>query len=78
MLALKAYKKDNGNLPNSLTDLIPRYIPILIQDPFDGKTIRYSINDKIIYSVGKDLVDDGGNVGNTWNSGNDLVFKIDF
>ena len=78
LLALKAYKQDNDNLPNSLNDLIPKYIPALIQDPFDGKTIRYSANDKIIYSVGKDLTDDGGNMGNTWSNGNDLVFKIDF
>jgi len=78
LFAMKAYRQDNGNLPDSLEKLFPNYISEIPKDPFDGKTIRYSANDKIIYSVGKDLIDDGGNMGNTWSSGNDLVFKIDF
>lgn len=79
LLALKACKQDTGNLPDSLQDLIPSYIPELIQDPFDGKTIKYSPEKKIIYSTGKDLVDNGGNISESnWKDGEDLGFKVDF
>jgi hypothetical protein len=79
LLAIKAYKNDNGSLPDALERLVPNYISGVLLDPFDGKPIRYSAEKKIIYSVGKNLTDDGGNSDDVnWQSGNDLVFKIDF
>ncbi|MDO8529140.1 MAG: hypothetical protein Q7S18_00530 [bacterium] len=79
LLALKAYKQDTGNLPDSLDNLIPKYIPEIPQDPFDGKTIKYSPEKKIIYSTGKDLIDNGGSISESdWRQGDDLGFKIDF
>jgi len=79
LLALKAYKQDTGNLPNSLQNLVPNYILELIQDPFDGKSIKYSSDKKEIYSTGKDLIDNGGNISESdWKQGDDLGFKIDF
>ncbi len=78
LLALKAYRQDTGNLPNTLNDLVPNYIPMIGNDPFNGKQIKYSANNKLIYSVGKDLIDDGGEIGEKWNTGSDLVFRIDF
>ena len=79
LLALKAYKQDTGNLPDSLQTLVPNYTPELIQDPFDGKTIKYSPEKGIIYSAGKDLIDNGGNISETdWKQGDDLGFKIEF
>jgi len=79
LLALKAYKQDTGNLPNSLQNLVPSYTTELIQDPFDGKTIKYLPEKKIIYSTGKDLIDNGGNISESdWKQGDDLGFKIDF
>lgn len=79
LFALKAYKQDTGNLPNSLQNLVPNYISELAQDSFDGKTIKYSSDKKVIYSVGKDLIDNGGNISETdWKQGEDFGFKIDF
>ncbi len=60
MLALKAYKLKNGELPKELKALVPDYLPEIPKDAFDGKPLRYSLEKKIIYSVGEDLKDDGG------------------
>lgn len=62
LLALKAYKQDTGRMPDSLQDLVPEYLDELPIDPYDGKIVRYSPEKKIIYSVGSDLVDDGGDI----------------
>jgi hypothetical protein len=79
LLALKAYKQDTGNLPNSLQELVPKYIPESMEDPFDGKALRYSAEKKIIYSVGKDLIDNGGAISaDDWKKGDDLGFKVEF
>lgn len=60
LLACKCYKEDRGRLPDCLEDLVPEYIPEVPEDPFDGKPLRYSASNKIIYSVGEDLRDSGG------------------
>ena len=74
LLALKAYEQDNGHMPDSLQDLVPEYLYELPVDPYDGKIIRYSPEKKIIYSVGMDLVDDGGNISG--NNPKDLGSEI--
>ena len=69
-----------------LNDLVPKYISKVPKDPFDGKPIRYSAKNKMIYSVGNDLKDSGGSekdVGKGRRDGKrnrnaeDIVFKID-
>jgi hypothetical protein len=72
LLALKAYQNKIGNLPTSLSELIPEYFSEIPKDPFDGETIRYLPEKKIIYSLGKDLKDSGG------IEKEDIVFKIEF
>lgn len=59
ILALKAHKLNNGELPNMLNDLVPRYISSVPEDPFDGEPMKYSRSKKIIYSVGEDLANSG-------------------
>ena len=51
LLALKAYKIENGNLPKSLEELVPEYFSFIPEDPFDGKALKYSPEEKIIYSI---------------------------
>jgi len=51
LLALKAYKIENENLPESLEELVPEYFSSLPKDPFDGKELKYSPEEKIIYSI---------------------------
>ncbi len=62
LLALKAYKIRNGTLPDTLDQLVPEYLSMVPVDPFDGKPLRYSRDKRIIYAVGKDLIDSGGEV----------------
>ena len=60
LLAMKAFKVEKGRLPETLGELVPEYLDAVPLDDFDGKPLRYNAEKKVIYSVGKDLVDDGG------------------
>jgi hypothetical protein len=60
LLAMKAFKLDKGRLPERLEELAPAYLDSVPIDDFDGKPLRYNPVKKIIYTVGKDLKDDGG------------------
>ena len=61
--ALMWYKKEKGSFPGKLSQLVPKYLPELPVDPYsktgefiykkDGETVSF-------YSVGSNLVDDGG------------------
>lgn len=77
-LFVKAYKIDNGALPNDLDKLIPTYVSELPKDPYSGATFKYSPEKKIIYSVGSDRKDSGGSVGDDWRNMDDPTFKIEF
>ena len=58
--ALYAYKNDHGEMPSRLKELVPEYLDSIPFDPFTGEELKYSLNKNVIYSVGKNLVDDGG------------------
>jgi hypothetical protein len=60
ILACRAYKADFEDLPPTLEALTPKYIERVPADPFDGRPFRYSRETAILYSVGKDLADQGG------------------
>jgi len=62
-LALQAYRADNGHYPDTLPSLAPRYVQRAPLDPFDPATpLRYRRDGDgyVLYSVGPDGVDDGG------------------
>ncbi len=63
-IAIRAYQLDHGRLPSQLTQLVPDYIPALPIDPFDpsGQPPRFQNkgDDYLLYSVGQDGYDDGG------------------
>lgn len=59
-IAALAYKRDNGKLPRTIGELVPKYIDEIPADPFDGEPVRYDRWKNIIYSVGMNLKDDGG------------------
>jgi hypothetical protein len=68
-LALRWYAAEHrGALPAKLDELVPKYLPSVPLDPFRVKQpIRY-INDPakpLLYSVGSNGVDDGGNNAST-------------
>jgi len=68
-LAIRAYDADHGKPPVKLNALIPKYLPRVPLDPFDGKPLRYVAGKTPkawngapwgIYSIGRDFNDDGG------------------
>gem|GEM_PF-2675846 len=63
-LAVCAFRQEHGQLPKTLEELVPAYLPKLPADPFaqDGQTFRYRVeqNRWLIYSIGPDQKDDGG------------------
>ncbi len=78
MIAIKAYKNDNGDYPNSLEQLVPDYLTSVPLDYFDGNSLRYSKEEKVLYSIGENLKDDGGSTGDDWKKMPDPTFKINF
>ena len=64
MLAIRIYQIDhNGQYPQTLTELVPNYLPQLPADPLagDAKTFGYRLSPRpLLWSVGEDGVDDGG------------------
>jgi len=63
-LAAERFRLANGHFPNSPNELIPDYLAEWPRDPFDGRPIRLSRKNStlVVYSVGENTVDDGGEV----------------
>ncbi len=62
-IAIERYRLANGKLPDSLEDLVPRYLSKLHPDPFNSRPLRYVVVDPrrfYLYSVGRNGIDDGG------------------
>ncbi len=66
-LAMRLYELENGQLPDELDDLVPKYLPSIPLDPFSPQSlpIRYTVNNGSarLYSLGLNLIDDGGESG---------------
>jgi hypothetical protein len=83
ILALRAYQLTHRNLPQDLSALVPEFLDEVPVDDFDGQPLRYSAERKIVYSVGKNLKDDGGDDRGQEETDSsqrhlDLVYKFDF
>ncbi len=87
LVACHAYKRERGELPETLDQLVPAYLDAVPRDPYDGKPMRYSKSKAIIYAVGVDLVDSNGSIKPTnpkfegltreWHMhGEDIVFEL--
>ena len=80
LLAFHAYKLEHGgNLPDNLNDLVPNYLASLPLDPFTDKNFIYNHDKKVIYSLGTNKTDEGGNlpdVGKDWPVMPDYSFAI--
>ena len=76
-LAVERWRAAKGSLPSSLADLVPDYLPSPLEDPFDGKPVRYRQTAKgyVVYSVGEDQQDDGGNV-DEHSTGSDIALAV--
>jgi len=61
-LAVERYRLAEGNLPKSLDNLIPAFMQVVPEDPFNGENLRYRRLKAgfVVYSVNEDLSDNGG------------------
>jgi hypothetical protein len=61
-LALEEFRNQKGKLPDALEELKPAFLTEIPEDPFSGHDVLYRRLPKgyVVYSVGRDLVDDGG------------------
>lgn len=61
-LAAERYRLKHGDWPRAGADLVPDYLPGVPLDPIDGQPLRYRRTGvgAVIYSVGEDGRDDGG------------------
>ncbi len=61
-LALERFRLATDHLPKDLSELVPRFLPAVPLDPFDGAPIRCKPLAKgyVVYSIGPDGHDDGG------------------
>jgi hypothetical protein len=84
-LAIRLYELEHGRQPESLDQLVPHYVTGLPSDPFasDGQPLGYRRDavHPVIYSVGLDGVDDGGeweldSSGDVSRDSKDLVFFL--
>ena len=76
-IAFERYRLKNGKLPDKWEDLVPGILPAPIQDPFTKDSpllFRVKDNGYVVYSVGDNGKDDGGEKGDGHRSP-DLCFR---
>jgi len=77
-IALKRFQLRHGKLPETLNELAPEFLRAVPIDPFDGKPLRYRSNADgtyLLYSVGEDGKDDGGDPTNTGSGSSSLYWN---
>src|SRR5262249_44069112 len=77
-LAATAYRAKHGAYPGKLDDLVPQDLDALPRDPFDGRPLRLKHDGKglVLYSIGRDLRDDGGVAVGANREPGDIVFRL--
>jgi len=63
-LAIEQFRRKHDRLPETLDELVPEFLDAVPIDPFDGKPLRYVVREDayVIYSIGRDRADDGGEI----------------
>lgn len=79
-LATERYRLKHGRWPDTLDMLVPAFLPEVPIDPYDGRPLRYLRLPEgvVIYSVGPDLTDNGGNLDrqNRTRAGTDVGVQL--
>lgn len=77
-LALAAYRGEKGGYPRDLSALVPDYLPQLPQDVFAGQALIYKPagDGYLLYSVGYNQMDDGGDDGKANRNADDVVARV--
>ena len=81
VLAAQAYRRDHGEFPDSLQRLVPDYLASVPADPCDpfGGPVLYRRDEAlqaVVWSVGDDGIDDGGDVESSTNQSSDVGFML--
>src|SRR6202034_2169284 len=76
--ALAAYRADHQGYPDSLNALAPKYIDRLPNDPMSEQPLHYCREGAgcLLYSVGTNGVDDGGQSYDSTPPGDDLALRL--
>jgi hypothetical protein len=76
--ALAAYHADTRRYPEALAELAPKYIDKIPDDLFSGQPLIYRLESDgyLLYSVGVNGVDDGGQGYDDDPKGDDLVIRM--
>jgi hypothetical protein len=77
-IAAERYRHQTGQFPAQLADLVPDYLASARLDPFDGRPLRFKPgeSDILIYSIGLDGKDDGGQNSSGNPSEPDIVLRL--
>jgi hypothetical protein len=78
-IAIERYRRAHSEqLPASLSDLTPSYLPSTLIDPFTGQPLLYArlSNGYVVYSAGVNRSDDKGDVSAQWAGGADLGIAV--
>jgi hypothetical protein len=80
LVALERHRQAKGKFPEKVEELTPKILSAIPLDPFDGKPLRYRVAGGValVYSVGPDGKDDGGNLDpeNPMKPGTDMGFRL--
>jgi len=77
-LAVERYRLAQDELPADLAALVPEHCETLLLDPFSGRALRYKrLGDGyVIYSVGPDGQDNGGQPVIVHDEPYDIIFRV--
>jgi hypothetical protein len=78
-VAAERFRMAKGRWPKELAELVPTYMESVPPDPFDGQPLRLKISDGafVVYSVGIDSVDNGGQLDvKPFQPGSDIGFRL--
>ncbi len=78
-VAAERFRMAKGRWPKELAELVPTYLDTVPLDPYDAKPLRLKMSDGafVVYSVGIDGVDDGGQLDDKpFLPGSDIGFRL--
>jgi hypothetical protein len=65
LLAAELYRRERGDYPQQLEELVPTFLSVLPTDPYTGEPLRMKQEPGrrfIVYTIGPDGIDDGGDI----------------
>ena len=78
--ALERYRRANGRLPEKLDTLVPQFLAAIPHDMVDGQPLRYRLDGTdgfVLYSIGWNRKDDGGQIAWTKPSSKNEKSQLD-